>query len=129
MMLKELNRFSSFSVNDIEEAEKFYSDKLRLNVSKSDMGILELHLKDSIDVIIYPKGKEHQPANFTVLNFQVNDIDQAVDYLVSVGIKMEHYEYPKTDKKGIFRSSNNQLEPNIAWFKDPSGNILSIIEE
>ncbi|MDG3583506.1 VOC family protein [Galbibacter pacificus] len=128
-MLNETSTFSSFSVHDIDEAKQFYGDKLGLDTSVNEMGTLELHLKGGNEVIAYPKGDAHQAANFTVLNFTVNNIDDAVEFLVSIGIKMEQYEYPKTDKRGIFRSSNKNEGPNIAWFKDPSGNILSVIEE
>lgn len=125
-MLNIKNTFSSFSVNDLEQAYKFYSETLGLKVTKDKMGILSVDLPDGAWTIIYPKGSEHQPAVFTVLNFLVEDIEKAVDNLVSKGITFEQYEGDiKTDEKGISRG-NGRL---IAWFKDPAGNILSIVEE
>ena len=91
------------------------------------MGILEIHSPDKSHVLVYPKP-DHQPANFTVLNLQVRDIDEAVDALTSAGIKFERYDTPdiKTDAKGVARGDNKG--PSIAWFRDPSGNIVSVIE-
>lgn len=123
-MFKNVKAFSGFSVLDINEANKFYSEILDIDTKINEMGILELHIHEGIPVIIYPK-KDHAPANFTILNFPVSDIDKVVDELLSRGIKFEHYEgYMQTDEKGIFRKGG----PLIAWFKDPSGNILSVIE-
>lgn len=126
-MFKNSNAFSSFSVGNIEKAKEFYSETLGLEVSDNPMGILELYIGDS-NIIIYAKS-DHVPANFTVLNFPVDDIDKAVDELTSRGIQFEHYddEAYNMDEKGISRSAGP--EPNIAWFKDPAGNILSVIEE
>ncbi len=125
-MLSIKNTFSSFSVNDLEVAYKFYSETLGLKVTKEEMGILTVDLPAGARAIIYPKGSEHEPAVFTVLNFVVSDIEKAVDALISKGITFEQYEEDiKTDEKGISRGNG----PLIAWFKDPAGNILSIIEE
>ena len=126
-MLKQSKAFSSFSVNDIAKAKKFYHDILGLDVVDNPMGIIELHLENGNKIILYPKA-DHLPATFTVLNFPVNDLEATVDALIEKGISFEQYEGEiKTDKKGIFKSEGNG--PDIAWFKDPSGNILSVMEE
>ena len=124
-MFKEAKSFSSFSVNDLQEAKEFYGEKLGLDVSQTPEG-LELHTEDNV-VFLYPKPN-HTPASFTVLNFSVDDIEAAVDELNSLGINLEHYNLPdiKTDQRGIARGPHG---PTIAWFKDPAGNILSVVEE
>ena len=124
-MLTNAKAFSGFSTNDLSRAKDFYQNILGLKVYESAMGILELHLAGGLKVIIYPKP-DHVPATFTVLNFTVENIDRAVDELTHKGIIFEQYGFPglKTDAKGICRS-----KPLIAWFKDPAGNILSVIEE
>src|SRR5687768_3274638 len=120
--------FSSFSVNDLEKAKKFYSDTLSLKVNATKEG-LELEFEDSDTVFIYPKD-DHKPATFTILNLKVPDIDAAVDDLKARGISFETYDGEiQTDEKGIFRGAERSNGPNIAWFKDPAGNILSVIEE
>ena len=122
-MLQTRNAFSSFSVNDLKKAREFYGQTLGLKVSESEMG-LEIHPGDT-DVFIYPKPN-HTPATFTVLNFLVDDIDKAVDELKQKGVSFEHYEEEiKTNEKGIHRNGG----PSIAWFKDPAGNILSVVEK
>ena len=123
-MLGDSKAFSGFSVNDIEKAKEFYGRTLELKVSETN-GLLTLHLAGGNDVLIYPKPN-HTPATFTVLNFPVDDVDQAVDELAKRGVRFEIYDLPdlKTDKKGIMRGNG----PTIAWFKDPAGNILSVIE-
>lgn len=127
VMLKQSKAFSSFSVNDIAKAKNFYHDLLGLDVVDNPMGIIELHLENGYKIILYPKP-DHIPATFTVLNFPVKDLEATVDELTEKGISFEQYEGQiKTDKKGIFKSEGNG--PNIAWFKDPSGNILSVMEE
>jgi predicted enzyme related to lactoylglutathione lyase len=125
-MLKNSKAFSGFSANDIPRAKEFYAQTLGLEVSESH-GILTLHLAGGNNVIIYPKPN-HVPATFTVLNFRVDDLDLAVDELTKGGVQFEHYDLPdiKTDEKGIRRGGNG---PTVAWFKDPAGNILSVIEE
>lgn len=124
-MLNYTNSFSSFSVDDIDTVKEFYSETLGLNVTEDEMGILTLHLKDDSTAVIYPKGKNHQPATFTVLNFMVEDIEETVDQLIDAGIQFEQYTGDlETDEKGIFRGDG----PLIAWFTDPADNILSIIE-
>jgi catechol 2,3-dioxygenase-like lactoylglutathione lyase family enzyme len=121
-MFKTNKAFSSFSVNDLPKAKEFYSQKLGLKVSESPEG-LELH-PGNLDVFIYPKPN-HSPATFTVLNFLVDDIEIAVDDLTKAGVRFEEYDGEiKTDKKGIHRNGG----PSIAWFKDPAGNILSVLQ-
>jgi catechol 2,3-dioxygenase-like lactoylglutathione lyase family enzyme len=127
-MFKNTKAFSSFSVNDIQKAKEFYGRKLGLEVSTTPEG-LGLHLAGGGQVFIYPKPN-HEPATFTVLNFSVDEIEKAVDELTKLGVRFESYEGEmKTDEKGIFRGAARGEGPNIAWFKDPAGNILSVLEE
>ena len=123
-MLEESKAFSGFSSNDIPEAKDFYGQTLGLEVSE-DHGLLTLHLAGGNKVLVYPKPN-HVPATFTVLNFPVKNVDQAVDELKKRGVRFEIYNLPdlKTDEKGIMRGKG----PTIAWFKDPAGNILSVLE-
>ena len=125
-MLKNSKAFSSFSVDDLEKAKDFYQNTLGLDVREGLMGILELRTLDSSPILIYPK-QNHIPASFTVLNFPVESVEDAVGILSNKGVQFEHYdeENLKTDEKGISRSEG----PVIAWFKDPAGNILSILKE
>jgi catechol 2,3-dioxygenase-like lactoylglutathione lyase family enzyme len=127
-MFETSHAFSSFSVNDIQKAKQFYGKTLGLEVSETKEG-LELNIAGGGDVFLYPKPN-HEPASFTVLNFPVTKIDAAVDQLTKSGVKFEHYDNPdiKTDDKGIHRSDGSAGGPNIAWFKDPAGNILSVVE-
>ncbi len=126
-MLKHSQAFSGFSVNDIPKAKTFYADILGLNVKDNPMGLLELRLDRGTRILIYPKSN-HVPATFTILNFPVKNIDEAVDQLIKKGVTFEQYEGSiKTDEKGICRGGSHG--PNIAWFKDPAGNILSVLEE
>jgi len=119
--------FSTFAVKDIGEAMRFYGETLGLDVSETNEG-MNLGIPGGGHVFVYPKG-DHEPAVFTVFNLKVNDIDQAVDELSSRGITFLQYGEPiKTDEKGIFRGSKDGNGPNIAWFNDTSGNIISIIE-
>lgn len=124
-MLRASNAFGGFSVNDVPAAMKFYGDTLGLKVSE-DHGIMTIHLSNGGSVIAYPKDN-HEPATFTILNFPVADVDKAVDELAGRGVKFEHYDMNdiKTDTKGIMRGNG----PTIAWFKDPAGNILSVIDK
>jgi len=127
-MLKESKAFSSFSVDDLKTAKEFYGQKLGLEVSETNEG-LGLQVTGGGEIFIYPKAN-HTPATFTVLNFPVDDINQAVDELGGRGVQFESYEgQMKTDKKGIFRGAARGEGPNIAWFKDPAGNILSVLEQ
>jgi len=124
-MFKDSKSFSSFSVNDLKKAKAFYGGTLGLGVIEREEG-LELQLAGGNTVFLYPKPN-HTPASFTVLNFPVNNIEETVDELVDLGLRLEHYDLPdlKTDKRGIARGPG----PKIAWFKDPAGNILSVLEE
>jgi predicted enzyme related to lactoylglutathione lyase len=125
-MLKHSNAFSSFSVNDIQKAKNFYSEVLGLEVKDGAMGLLELHTQGNNPVMIYPKPN-HEPATFTVLNFPVDDIEKTVDALIAKGIVFEQYGGEiKTNEKGI---SVSPVGPKIAWFKDPAGNIFSVLEK
>ncbi|MBT2405230.1 MULTISPECIES: VOC family protein [unclassified Streptomyces] len=124
-MLGESKAFSGFSVDSIEGAKEFYGGTLGLRVSE-DNGMLFLHFAGDTDVLLYPK-ENHTPASFTVLNFPVGDIDEAVDDLAARGVTFERYEGFGQDAKGIARE--NPPGPAIAWFKDPAGNILSVLQE
>ena len=123
-MFKDSDAFSGFSVDDIEKAKDFYGSKLGIDVEMSDAG-LALRIPGRRPVFIYPKDN-HQPASYTVLNFPVESVDAAVDQLAAAGVQMEHYD-PEMgqDEKGIARDPRG---PVIAWFKDPAGNILSVLE-
>lgn len=124
-MFKDTKAFSSFSVDDLEKAEAFYGQTLGLAVSQSTEG-LGVHLAGGGELFLYPKPN-HTAASFTVLNFSVENIDAAVDKLRTLGVEFESYEGPmKTDSKGIFRHGGKG--PSIAWFKDPAGNILSVVQ-
>jgi predicted enzyme related to lactoylglutathione lyase len=120
-MFKDSKAFSGFSTNDIQAAKEFYSQVLGLEVT-DDHGMIYLHLGSGGEVLVYPK-EDHVPATFTVLNFSVDDVDKAVDDLTARGVAFEHY--PTTDEKGVMRDQG----PAIAWFKDPAGNILSVLQE
>jgi len=124
-MFDKSKAFSGFSVNDVQAAKQFYGETLGLEVSE-EHGLLRLHLPGgSGEVIAYPKGDQHAPATFTILNFQVDDIDSAVDELTRRGVVFERYPGLDADEKGIFRGGG----PFIAWFTDPAGNILSVLQE
>lgn len=127
-MLKSDKAFSGFSVNDIAKAKEFYGKTLGLDVQDGPMDNLELNVGGGSHIFIYPKPN-HEPATFTILNFPVDNIDEAVDELTKKGVKFQHYdsEYLKTDEKGIARGGPDR-GPNIAWFTDPAGNILSVLE-
>ena len=124
-MLRDSKAFSGFSTGDIPKTKEFYAGTLGLEVTESH-GILSLRLAGGNNVIIYPKPN-HVPATFTVLNFPVKDVDLAVDELKKRGARFETYDLPdlKTDEKGVMRGNG----PTIAWFKDPGGNILSVIDQ
>jgi predicted enzyme related to lactoylglutathione lyase len=123
-MFKDTKAFSGFSVDDIGKAKDFYGKTLGLSLSEAN-GLLTLQIAGGARILIYPKPN-HSPATFTILNFPVDDIEKAVDALTKRGVRFEHYEGKmKTDEKGIFRGEG----PKIAWFKDPAGNILSVLEE
>jgi catechol 2,3-dioxygenase-like lactoylglutathione lyase family enzyme len=123
-MFTQTKAFSGFSVDDIPTAQRFYDETLGLEVSEQN-GLLTLHIAGDRDIIVYPK-EDHEPATFTILNFPVDDIEPAVDALAERGVSFERYEGTEleTDERGIFRGGG----PLIAWFKDPAGNVLSVIE-
>ena len=126
-MLKNAKTFSSFSVDDIQKAKQFYGETLGIEVAEVPEG---LNLKlDGNSLFIYPKPN-HEAASFTVLNFMVDDVEQVVDELIAAGIAFEQYnnEFMKTDAKGISRGDGAMGPKAIAWFKDPAGNFLSIIQ-
>ena len=125
-MLKDSQAFSGFAVKDLEAAKKFYSETLGQDVRYGPMGIMEIHVAGGATVMVYPKD-DHVPATYTMLNFPVSDIDAAVDELTAAGVKMEQYgraDMPQ-DAKGIARDPQG---PAIAWFKDPSGNIIAVLQ-
>ena len=122
-MLTTSNAFSGFAAPDLAAERAFFADKLGLKVDEGEMGVLSLALPGGGNVIVYTKP-DHVPATFTVLNFEVSDIDAAVDELVAAGIQLERYEGFPQDEKGVMRDNG----PSIAWFKDPAGNILAIIQ-
>jgi predicted enzyme related to lactoylglutathione lyase len=115
---------SGFSVNDIAAAKEFYGEVLGLDVNDGDMGTLRLTLPGGAEVLVYPKDN-HEPASFTILNFLVADVDAAVEQLNGKGVRTKIYDDPQlpTDAKGIMRGNG----PDIAWFKDPAGNVLSVL--
>jgi catechol 2,3-dioxygenase-like lactoylglutathione lyase family enzyme len=125
IMLANSKAFSGFSVNDVSEARKFYEDTLGLRVSE-DNGMLTLHIAGGRDILVYPKD-DHTPASFTILNFPVDNVESAVDELTRRGVRFERYPGMDADmdEKGIFRGGG----PLIAWFTDPAGNVLSVIED
>jgi catechol 2,3-dioxygenase-like lactoylglutathione lyase family enzyme len=123
-MFRNTHAFSGFSTNDIPEAKEFYADTLGLEVTEEN-GMLTLHLAGGGSVLVYPKDN-HEPATYTMLNLPVADIEEAVDRLVERGVTFERYgEDSGQDERGIARSWG----PPIAWFKDPAGNILSVLED
>jgi catechol 2,3-dioxygenase-like lactoylglutathione lyase family enzyme len=122
-MLSGNSAFSGFSTNDIPAAKAFYADKLGFDVTEEN-GMLSLKFPGGHTVLIYPKD-DHQPATYTTLNIEVGDIDEAVDKLIASGVTFEHYgEAGGQDEKGVAR----EYGPPIAWFKDPAGNIISVIQ-
>jgi len=124
-MFRDAKAFSGFSVDDLEKAKDFYGTLLGLDLKEQPEG-LELIIAGQPTVFIYPKP-DHTPATFTVLNFPVENIDSAVDELTAKGVTFEHYE-GMTDEKGVARGKEAGRGPDIAWFKDPAGNILSVLQ-
>jgi predicted enzyme related to lactoylglutathione lyase len=122
-MFRKTKAFGGFSVDDIPEARKFYEETLGLDVSE-EYGMLTLHIHEGGDIMIYPK-ENHSPATYTILNFPVEDVDRAVDQMSERGVTFERYEGFAQDEKGIARGDEG---PAIAWFTDPAGNILSVLE-
>ena len=126
-MFADTKAFSGFSVDDRDRAKQFYSETLGMKVSDGEMpALLTLHIAGGRDTLIYAKP-DHQPATFTILNFPVDDIEETVDALVARGVSFERYtgSEMETDERGIFRGGG----PYIAWFKDPAGNVLSVLQE
>jgi catechol 2,3-dioxygenase-like lactoylglutathione lyase family enzyme len=125
IMLANSKAFSGFSVNDVSEARNFYEAILGLRVSE-DNGMLTLHIAGGRDILVYPKD-DHTPASFTILNFPVDNVESAVDELTRRGVRFERYPGMDADmdEKGIFRGGG----PLIAWFTDPAGNVLAVIED
>jgi predicted enzyme related to lactoylglutathione lyase len=122
-MFENTKAFSGFSADDVPRAKQFYGETLGLDVSEEN-GILTLHIAGDRPTLIYPK-EDHTPASFTILNFPVDDIEKAVDELAERGVEFERYDGFDQDEKGIFRGGG----PYIAWFKDPAGNILSVLQQ
>ena len=120
-MFSDSNAFSGFAASDIEQAREFYAGTLGIEVTEEN-GMLTLHLAGDTNVLVYPKP-DHTPAEFTVLNFPVDDVEVAVDALTERGVAFELYEGAPQDEKGIMRGNG----PDIAWFRDPAGNILSVL--
>jgi catechol 2,3-dioxygenase-like lactoylglutathione lyase family enzyme len=122
-MFGDTKAYSGFAVDDVDKAREFYGETLGLRTSE-EHGLLTLHLAGDRDTLVYPK-RNHTPATYTILNFPVDDIDKAVDELASRGVRFERYEDMQQDEKGIHRGDG----PDIAWFKDPAGNVLSVLRE
>ncbi|HEX7292556.1 MAG TPA: VOC family protein [Conexibacter sp.] len=125
-MLGDSRAFSGFAVDDVERAHRFYADTLGVRTTEEN-GMLTLHLDGGArPTLVYPKS-DHVPAGYTILNFPVADIDAAVDELASRGVELERYDGFEQDDKGIARALGGG--PSIAWFKDPAGNVLSVLEQ
>jgi catechol 2,3-dioxygenase-like lactoylglutathione lyase family enzyme len=122
-MFANTRAFSGFAVDDVQKAREFYGQTLGLKTSE-EYGLLTLHLAGDRPTLVYPKP-DHTPATYTILNFPVDDIDKAVGDLAARGVSFERYEDSGQDEKGIFREEG----PYIAWFRDPAGNILSVLQE
>ncbi len=123
-MFRNTKAFSGFAVNDIQKAKEFYGQTLGLDVSEDEGGYLHLHIAGGTEILAYPK-EGHIPATYTILNFPVDDIDKAVDMLTERGIQFERYPGIPADEKGVMRGNG----PDIAWFTDPAGNTLSVIQQ
>jgi predicted enzyme related to lactoylglutathione lyase len=125
-MLADSKAYSGFAVDDLRKAREFYGETLGLKTTVFDEenGMMTLHLAGGRDTLVYQKP-DHTPATYTILNFPVDDIDQAVDELASRGVRFERYDGFEQDEKGVFRGGG----PYIAWFKDPAGNVLSVLQE
>ncbi len=124
-MLADSNAYSGFAVDDLEKARQFYGEALGLRTSilSEEHGLMSLHLAGDRDTLVYQK-QDHTPATYTILNFPVDDIDKAVDELAARGVRFERYDGFEQDEKGISREG-----PYVAWFKDPAGNVLSVLQE
>ena len=122
-MFENTKAFSGFAVDDVDRARAFYGETLGLKVTEAN-GLLTLHIAGDRPTIVYPKP-DHTPAAFTILNFPVDDIDAAVDALVARGVEFERYDAMEQDERGVMRAGG----PYIAWFRDPAGNVLSVLQE
>jgi catechol 2,3-dioxygenase-like lactoylglutathione lyase family enzyme len=125
IMFGDTKAFSGFSVDDVPAAKEFYEGTLGLRVTEAN-GMLQLHLATGGTVLVYPKPN-HAPATYTVLNFPVEDVEKAVDALAARGVSMTRYEGMPQDSKGIMRGAGSGQGPDIAWFTDPAGNVLSVL--
>ncbi|MDI9914157.1 VOC family protein [Rhodococcus sp. IEGM 1379] len=123
-MLGATKAISGFSVDDIAAAKKFYSETLGLKVTDEEMGIIRLHLAGGTEILVYPKPN-HEPATYTILNFLVDDIDGAVDKLTARGVEFSKYDGFPQEENGVMRGNG----PDIAWFTDPAGNVISVLKE
>jgi catechol 2,3-dioxygenase-like lactoylglutathione lyase family enzyme len=121
-MFANTKAFSGFAVDDVPKAREFYGGTLGLETSE-EHGLMTLHLAGDRPTLVYPKP-DHTPATYTILNFPVDNIEAAVDQLTARGVHFERYEWAEQDERGIFRGGG----PYIAWFKDPAGNVLSVLE-
>jgi catechol 2,3-dioxygenase-like lactoylglutathione lyase family enzyme len=119
--------FSGFSVDDIEAAKAFYTETMEMQVGESN-GMLQLQIHPDVAVLVYPT-KHHRPASYTLLNFPVEDIDAAIEVLRSRGVTMERYDGMPQDDLGVMRGRSTDMGPDIAWFKDPAGNVLSVLQD
>jgi len=124
-MLNDSKATSSFSVNDLQKAKEFYENKLGLKVTE-DNGMMRLNVNGGNSIMVYPKP-DHTPASFTVLNFPVSDVEKTVDELTAKGVKFEQYPSFGTNAKGII--DDPKMGPKIAWFKDPAGNVMSVLQD
>jgi catechol 2,3-dioxygenase-like lactoylglutathione lyase family enzyme len=122
-MLADAKAYSGLAVKDMQQAREFYADTLGLRTSE-EYGLLWLHLASGRDTLVYEQP-DATPASFTILNFEVNDIDAVVDALAARDVRFERYDSMDQDERGVFRAEG----PYIAWFKDPSGNLLSVLQE
>jgi catechol 2,3-dioxygenase-like lactoylglutathione lyase family enzyme len=122
-MFANTRAFSGFAVDDVQKAREFYGETLGISTSEQH-GLLTLHLAGDRDTLVYPKP-DHTPAGYTILNFPVDDIDKAVDELTARGVRFERYDGFEQDENGVFRGGG----PYIAWFKDPAGNVLSVLQQ
>ena len=122
-MFTDTKAYSGFAVDDVQKAREFYGDTLGLKTSE-EYGLLTLHLAGDRPTLVYPKP-DHTPADYTILNFPVDDIDKAVDDLAARGVRFERYDGFEQDERGIARGEG----PYIAWFRDPAGNVLSVLQE
>jgi catechol 2,3-dioxygenase-like lactoylglutathione lyase family enzyme len=125
-MFANAKAFSGFAVDDVDEARRFYGETLGVKTSV-EHGLMTLHLAGGRDTLVYPKP-DHTPATYTILNFPVDDIDKAVDALDARGVQFERYDSAEQDEKGVMRGLSSGEGPDIAWFKDPAGNILSVLQ-